>query len=242
MVLRYQVNFYKIKMHGGVLSKGGNMRNIIVLLVTMMLLVGCQRADSQVMVLSSQDVEQELVLETDTAEETPKETETAEAIEKVTCAVFVCGAVVNPGVYYLDNDLRIVDAVDAAGGFTEDADKAYVNLAALVQDGQRLRIPTVAEVAEAEKASDKSAKAESFDIGDTSGQGTGSADSNNGLININTASIEELKVLPGIGDAVAGKIVSYRTENGNFSCIEDIMKVSGIKNKLFSKIKDQITV
>lgn len=226
------------------------MRNIIVLLVTMLLLVGCQRADSQVMILSTQDEEQELVLEMNSADETGSDQnnheiqKAEETIEKKTCAVFVCGAVAVPGVYYLDDGLRLVDAVDAAGGFADDADKSYVNLAALVQDGQRLRIPTISEVEESkqQKSSDLSANTQSFDIANDSEQVSLQSDSNNGLININTASIEELKVLPGIGDAVAGKIVKYRTENGDFTCIEDIMKVSGIKDKLFSKIKDQITV
>lgn len=228
------------------------MRNIIVLLVTMLLLVGCQRTASQEMLLSSEATDQELVIDMkiadDTAlaldqsdQESQKETEN---VEKITCAVFVCGAVVSPGVYYLEDGLRLVDAVEAAGGFAEDADRSYVNLAASVQDGLRLRIPTISEVAESmtEKSSDQANVTQSFDLNDVHEQGSIQSSSNNGLININTASIEELKKLPGIGDAVAGKIVSYRTENGNFSCIEDIMKVSGIKNKLFSKIKDQITV
>ena len=228
------------------------MRNIIVLLVTVMMLVGCRRADSQEIVLSAQDEAQELVLETnaavaDTSAQNDHEIqEETESMEKITCAVFVCGAVVNPGVYYLEDDLRLVDAVDAAGGFTEDADRSYVNLAASVQDGQRLRIPTVSEVAEAENVTDKpselSIQVQSYDINETHEQGGIESDSNNGLININTATSEELKTLPGIGDGIAGRIIDYRNENGKFSCVEDIMKVSGIKDKLFSKIKDHITV
>ena len=64
----------------------------------------------------------------------------------------------------------------------------------------------------------------------------------NGMVNINTASLEELTALPGIGESIAGKVIRYREENGSFSCVEDIMKINGIKNKLFEKIKDRITV
>ncbi|MBO6240245.1 MAG: ComEA family DNA-binding protein [Butyrivibrio sp.] len=147
--------------------------------------------------------------------------------EQENVVVYVCGAVVCPGVYELPPSSRVGDAVDAAGGFAEGADETFVNLAAKAEDGTKLMIPTKDEV--------MNGIADEF-----SGAAAGS--SGNGLVNINTATKEELKTIPGIGEKVAGKIVDFRTQNGKFTCIEDIMKVSGIKDKLFSKIKEFITV
>ena len=147
--------------------------------------------------------------------------------EQENIVVYVCGAVVCPGVYELPPASRADDAVKAAGGFVDGADDTYINLAAIVEDGTKLMIPTKDEVK-------NGLVAENTDSTDSFGS--------NGLININKATKEELKTIPGIGEKVAGKIVDYREQNGNFACIEDIMKVSGIKDKLFSKIKEYITV
>lgn len=156
--------------------------------------------------------------------------------EPASIFVYVCGAVEKPGVYELPYGSRIVDAVEASGGFLDTADKTYVNLAALLDDGVKLLIPTIQETCEFD-----SLQIESFDKGNSSF--SGSSDNNSsGLININLATKEELTTLPGIGNATAEKIVSYRQSHGSFQSIEDIMNVSGIKDKLFSKIKDHITV
>ena len=156
-----------------------------------------------------------------------------ESLSKI--AVFICGAVENPGVYELLEGSRVDDAVKAAGGFSEDADRCYVNLAAKLSDGVKLMIPTK------EEAEDKTL-ASSIESFDKAPEGTDSASEASGLVNINTSTAEHLKSLPGIGDAVAGRIIKYREENGAFKEISDIMKISGIKEKLFSKIKDNITV
>ena len=134
---------------------------------------------------------------------------------------------------------RIVDAVEAAGGFSEDADTTYVNLAARLTDGTKLLIPTLEQTADRVVASG----IDSFS-GDTTLQTASVSEGSggNGLVNINTADKEELKSLNGIGDSTAEKIIRYRQDNGGFRTIEDIMKISGIKEKLFSKIKDNITV
>ena len=154
-------------------------------------------------------------------------------------AVYVCGAVLKEGVYELVSGSRIVDAVEAAGGFSEDADTTYVNLAARLTDGTKLLIPTLEQTADRVVASG----IDSFS-GDTTLQTASVSEGSggNGLVNINTADKEELKSLNGIGDSTAEKIIRYRQDNGGFRTIEDIMKISGIKEKLFSKIKDNITV
>lgn len=133
--------------------------------------------------------------------------------------VYVCGAVKCPGVVELPAGSRVNDALEAAGGFAEDASRDHVNLAARVTDGEKLFFPTCEEAASA--AEEKS--------GD-------------GLININTASAEELCALPGIGASRAEDIIRYREREGAFETCEDIMKVTGIKTSVYDKIKDRIKV
>lgn len=134
-------------------------------------------------------------------------------------SVFVCGAVTRPGVVELPEGSRVNDALEAAGGFAEDASREQVNLAAKVSDGERIFFPTCEEAASMteEKGGD-------------------------GLININTASAEELCTLPGIGASRAADIIRYREREGAFVTCEDIMKVTGIKNSVYDKIKDRIKV
>lgn len=145
--------------------------------------------------------------------------------------VHVAGAVVRPGVYDLDEDSRVEDAVDAAGGFVAEADKNALNLAAHLEDGERLDIPYVA----------------GFIPEETSGfvvitEGTPSSLAGEELVDINTASVEELDKLPGIGLTIAQRIIDYRTENGPFSSIEDILNVPGIGSATFDEIQNLITV
>lgn len=134
--------------------------------------------------------------------------------------VYVCGAVEEPGVVTLPEGSRAEDALLAAGGFAETAWRDYVNLAEWVSDGQKLYFPTLEE-------------ADSLVAEQTPGSS---------LVNINTADMAALCTLPGIGESRARDIISYREANGAFESCEDIMKVSGIKNSVYSKISDRITV
>ena len=156
-------------------------------------------------------------------------------VEKI--YVHICGAVAAPGVYELEADSRVFEGIEAAGGFSEDACEDYVNQAGRLTDGERLVIPTMEEI-EAAKADG------TYTFGnETSGaEQSGSAGSETGLVNINTASESELGAISGIGAGKAAAIVKYRQENGSFSSVEDIMKVSGIKEGTYEKIKDKITV
>ena len=145
--------------------------------------------------------------------------ETAVADNKV--FVHVCGEVKKPGVYELGYGSRVIDAVKIAGGFKKNAKEDYLNLAQIVEDQQRIYVPDKNEVTEEvlEQSSNETKK-----------------------ININKASKEELKNLSGIGDAKADAIIEYRENNGKYKKIEDIMKISGIKDAMFNKIKDSISV
>lgn len=159
-------------------------------------------------------------------------------------SVHVCGAVNRAGVYSVPEDARVIDAVNAAGGFGKDADSEAVNLAAFLVDGCRLRIPSLSETREAGEDAQMPVM--------TVGTDDISADSlvvladgiseKDGKINLNTATEEELCTLNGIGKKRASDIIRYREEHGAFANIEDIMKVNGIKQSLFAKIREYIKV
>uniref|UniRef100_UPI004055C6B0 helix-hairpin-helix domain-containing protein n=1 Tax=Agathobacter sp. TaxID=2021311 RepID=UPI004055C6B0 len=143
--------------------------------------------------------------------------------------IYVCGHVKNPGVYVLQSGSRVYDAIQAAGGFSEYAAKEYWNQARLLADGEMIYVPSEEEAAERSLP----------------GMGEAGTQTNNaeeGKININTASKEELMEIPGVGETRAESILAYRKEHGEFSEIADIKNVSGIKDGVFDKIKDYIIV
>lgn len=140
--------------------------------------------------------------------------------------VHICGAVNNPDVYAISQNTRLYELVKLAGGFTNDAANNYINQATVLTDGQQIYIPTKEEVEDLE-----------FQTPIDQSKETASE-----KININTASKEELMTLTGIGESKANSIIDYRQKNGNFKSIEDIMKISGIKDSVFSKISEDITV
>lgn len=142
--------------------------------------------------------------------------------------VYVCGAVQNPGVVVLAVGSRGVDALEAAGGFTEEAAASAVNLAEILTDGLRWYIPTVEEAGE------------HFWTGGQ--EGADQQDRTTGILNLNTATEEQLCTLPGIGKSKAAAIVAYRKENGLFEKCEDLMKVAGIKENVYEKVRNLIKV
>ena len=148
--------------------------------------------------------------------------------------VYIVGEVRSPDVYALPAGSILLDLVQTAGGFTEKADKEAVNLAYPLQNNMMIRIPALTD-------QDKSWLT---DEGQKIPAGGGSAQVSAApqKVNINTAGIEELCTLPGIGEATAQKIVEYRTKNGPFKSIEEITNVSGIKNSRYEQIKEKITV
>ena len=172
-----------------------------------------------------------------TAEETASETELLsmtpvedadKAETESACAepemiyVYICGHVKQPDVYSFAAGTRLYEAIKAAGGAADDADLQQLNLADTLTDGQRVYVPAEGETAaSAEYTEDKVS---------------------NGLVNINTATAEQLQTLPGIGQAKANAIVAYREANGNFSSVEDLRKVPGIKEGVFGQVQSLICV
>jgi len=153
-------------------------------------------------------------------------------------AVHVIGAVPRPGLYEFVEGARVQDAIDAAGGMLSTANMDAINLAALLTDGQQLTIPYKSgsePVEDATMLELPGAVAEET-------EGAAVTSSSGDLININTASLDELDALPGIGPTIAQRIIDYREQNGAFSAIEEIMNVSGVGPTTFDNIKDLITV
>ncbi|WP_312445180.1 helix-hairpin-helix domain-containing protein [Lacrimispora sp.] len=144
--------------------------------------------------------------------------------------VHICGEVVSPGVYELKEGSRVFQAIEKAGGVTDQAAAEYLNMAEQVKDGMKIVVPGKEEV-EAAKAR-----------GEFSLQAEASSNVQKTKVNLNTATKEELMTLRGVGEAKANDILKYRESHGGFQKIEDIMKISGIKDAAFQKIKEDITV
>ena len=156
--------------------------------------------------------------------------------EKNIIIVHITGAVKNPGIVRLEEGSRIEDAISKAGGLNEDADITNVNLAYILEDGTKIKIPSSSEVTEVQNENI---------LNSDSGENIVEEfkDSNKiSLLNINKATEQDLQNLPGIGLSLASKIIEYRNENGKFSTIEDIKNVNGIGESKYENIKEQICV
>lgn len=185
---------------------------ILIVLVSMMMTVACACGNT----------EEGIAMITEEKENSEERTEEQTEAKEKFLHVFVCGKVKNPGVYRLKNGARIVDAIEAAGGLTKDAAETSVNQAQKIEDGQQITIPSKHEQQESLK------------------EEPSSEESNR--ISINQATKEELMSLPGIGESKADSIIAYREEHGGFQSTEDLMKISGIKEGVYNKIKDKITL
>ena len=192
------------------------MKKIISLFLAILVLLftGCGEDG----ILLSQDTES-----TQVQNEAASEENEEAALSNESMYVYICGEVMEPGVYPLPEHSRIYELVEMAGGFTEDAAPESVNLAQELTDGQMINIPSAG------------------DEQDLSQPGP-EAGADGDKVNINTASKELLMTLNGIGETKAESILSYREQNGPFDSLEDLMQVDGIGQGTYSKIKDMITI
>lgn len=157
-------------------------------------------------------------------EDSTAQSESSLSLQQPTFFVHVVGEVVNPGIYVIESNSRLFDAIFAAGGFTKSADQSSVNLAREVSDGEQVIV---------------------MPIGAANAQISGSESSfgrAEPLVSINRASQVELESLPGVGPTLAGRMVDWRTANGGFKRKEDLLKVTGIGQKLFASMKDKLTL
>ena len=192
---------------------------IIMMLITVVMFGGCQKEETVFHDISEEELEEKGV----SGEEDGMEKDGIEkdGIEKEGIFVHVCGEVVHPGVYELKAGSRVYEAVKAAGGMSENAAQNFLNQAEILEDGQQIYVPSEEEISD--------------------------TDSENGRtddckVNLNQASKEQLMTLPGVGEAKADAIIRYRSEKGDFRSIEEIMEIEGIKEGVFKKIEDWITV
>ncbi|MBA8815999.1 competence protein ComEA [Microbacterium halimionae] len=141
--------------------------------------------------------------------------------------VHVSGAVADPGLYQLPAGARVMDAVAAAGGFAEDADSDSINLARSVSDGEQLHVATPGEQPAA---------------GSGPGGGGSGAAGGSALVNVNTADVAILDTLPGVGPAIAQRIVDWRTANGRFNSVDDLLAVPGIGDSILAGLRELVSV
>ena len=226
------------------------MKKIIFVILCMLMCVcqGC--SDEEVMEIISEEADKEenaddsIEEASDALADNTEKTENIETNDSQSFVVYVAGYVNNPGVYELSAGSRVIDAIDAAGGYSKEAYDNYLNLASLISDGQMIYVPSEEEVESGSIERGVASGADGSGVGGvTGGNGGGNGGNSSGsgaLVNINQASKEELMTLPGIGESKADKIIAYREENGRFSTPEGIMEISGIKDGLYNKIKDKI--
>lgn len=154
-------------------------------------------------------------------------------------AVHVVGQVTTPGVVEVAQGARVIDAITAAGGLTTSADAGAVNLARAVVDGEQIYVPAPGEPIPPSAAQQLTGSAPGAPLGD--GTGTG-ASGESAAINLNTADAVALDGLPGIGPALAQRIIEWRETHGGFAVAEDLLEVSGIGPAVFAKIRDKVAV
>ena len=149
-------------------------------------------------------------------------------------AVHVTGAVKLPGVYYLSTDARVHEAIEKAGGKTDQADVHSLNLAAKIRDGQQIDVPEIRQIPDV---------GQDLPVSPATPQPSvrRSAPSDGSHININTATSQELQTLRGIGPTLAQRIIEYRQTSGGFSTVDDLTNVKGIEEKTLEKIRASIT-
>ena len=213
-------------------KKAGTLLLILVILIISLCLASCSKGKEDLVDLTAEESTAEISAESTQAPETADPVKTPAEEESSLICVYICGAVTDPGVYELLSGARVFEAVEAAGGLTADAAEGAVNQAALLNDGDMITIPTAEET---ESAATQGGIT-------PAGSAAAVSDSSSGKININTAGSEELQKIPGVGPSKAQSIIDYREEHGAFTSPEDLMKITGIKEKTYEKMKDSICV
>ena len=187
---------------------------VIMMLITVVMFGGCQKEETVFHDISEEELEEKGV----SGDEDGME---KDGIEKEGIFVHVCGEVVHPGVYELKAGSRVYEAVKAAGGMSVNAAQNFLNQAEILEDGQQIYVPSEEEISDTDSENGRT---------------------DDGKVNLNQASKEQLMTLPGVGEAKADAIIRYRSEKGDFRSIEEIMEIEGIKEGVFKKIEDWITV
>lgn len=152
-------------------------------------------------------------------------------------AIHIIGEVKKEGIIYLKKGSRVADAIKEAGGETKEADLSKINLAYVLEDGEKIYVPN-----ENDKITEYITQGNGNNVISEGSKTSNNLKGENGKVNINTATLNELDSLPGIGPSTAQKIIDYREKNGNFEKIEDLQNVKGIGDAKYEEIKDRIVV
>lgn len=235
------------------------MLGISVMMLSFAELTGCKGREAQFLIERSQDDQSEKTQDEETESEGIQEDERptsennagnqeddnieetlSQKAEKTRIYVDVCGAVANPGVFQLEEGSRVFQAIEAAGGYLENAAQNCVNRASILSDGQQLYILTQEEMQQ--QGIDLAQAALQRQNGAGEQTSADQHEQKDHRVNINTADESQLTTLNGIGSTRAQAIIAYREANGPFAAIEEIMNVQGIKEGTFTKIKDDIVI
>lgn len=210
------------------------------IIITVLLIVGFIIALSIYMIYTNNSNEIDLanmIMQEEIIENDTDNLVTNSTGEEAKMIIHISGEVKNPGIVTLEVGSRIMDAIKKAGGATREADLTQVNLAYELQDGQKVYIPN-----KKEKVTEYITESSGNNVIVGEKNISNNNEGNDSKVNINTANLDELDSLPGIGPALAQRIIDYREQNGNFQSIEDLQNVKGIGDSKFSDIKDNIIV
>lgn len=197
-----------------------------------MILIGALVAGTMILAVRyySEGTRNEQVIDLENGETTDQAVDDATAPVTQKAYVHVCGQVRKPGVYQLPVDARVFQAIDAAGGATEEADQAAINLAARINDGEQIYLPKKGEAVRTASGTGRQ------------GRGSGSKAKPKWPLDINQASAEQLDFVPGIGPSMASKIIEYREQNGSFASLDDLKQVSGVGEKKLAQFRQYLWV
>ena len=204
-------------------------RKIIVLIISIVLIIGIIAIVS---VSKKREIEEEITL---------LDSESIKTTKSIKQFVDVKGSVKNPGVYTFTDNERVIDAINKAGGLKDDANTSNINLSKKLTSEMVIYVFNNKELKDEKLSCDNICKTEIIEVNNCIEVTTKKLDKTDTKININTASLDELMNISGIGESKAKSIIEYRKDN-RFNSIEDIKKISGIGESLFNKIKDNITV
>ena len=217
-------------------------KKIIIIILIIIIIVGTTIYEKIIKDRNLIEINEDIDITNTNEENTTEEQNTTNSESNSKIIIYITGQVRKEGVYELDENSRITDAIEIAGGLTEEANIENINLAEVLEDGTKIYIPNKKENNKQTENINLIQKNTGNTTEISKKNNTENKQNQNTKININTATQIELETLPGIGPSTALKIVNYRKDNGKFKNIEDIKNVSGIGDSKFNNIKNLIKV